>query len=123
MRKRIAEFGKISKCVLLSFITTVILCGLFAAAVCIWQIDEGTARIVIFLVMIVSVLFGAFVLAKNLEHSGLLNGLIMALIYFGVILLMSFILNGRFFSGIRDLTRLVTISASGMLGGILGINA
>jgi len=122
VRKKIAEFSKISKCVLLSFILTIILCGLFAAAVCLWQIDEGTARIVIFAIMIVSVLFGAFVLAKNLEHSGLLNGLIMALVYFGVILLMSFILNGRIFVGIRDLTRLITISASGMLGGILGIN-
>lgn len=122
MGNKIAEFGKISKCVLLSFITTVILCGLFAAAVCLWQIDEGTSRIVVFGIMIVSVLFGAFVLAKNLEHSGLLNGLIMALIYFGVILLMSFILNGRVSLGIRDLTRLITISASGVLGGILGIN-
>lgn len=122
MRKKIAEFGKISKCVLLSFITTIILCGLLAAAVCLWQIDENTARIIIFLVMIVSVLFGAFVLAKNLEHSGLLNGLVMALIYFAVIILMSFILRGRIFVDIRDLTRLITISASGMLGGILGIN-
>ena len=66
MKNKIAEFGKISKCVLLSLITTVILCGIFAAAVCLWQIDEGTARIVIFAIMIVSVLFGAFVLAKNL---------------------------------------------------------
>ena len=122
MGKRITEFGKISKCVLLSLIVTVILCGIFALAVYLWQIEESTARIVVFAFMIVSVLFGAYVLAKNLEHSGLINGLIMALGYFAVIMLLSLIVCGRISFGIRDITRLVTIAASGMLGGILGIN-
>ena len=122
MGKRITEFGKISKCVLLSLITTVILCGIFAVAVCLWQIEESTARIVVFSFMIVSVLFGAYVLAKNLEHSGLFNGLIMSLGYFLVILLLSFLVSGRISLSIKDIARLVTIAAAGMLGGILGIN-
>ncbi|MCR4692436.1 MAG: TIGR04086 family membrane protein [Firmicutes bacterium] len=122
MGKRITEFSKISKCVLLSLIVTVILCGIFALAVYLWQIEESTARIVVFAFMIVSVLFGAFVLAKNLEHSGLLNGLIMAFGYFLVISILSFAAGKGISLGVRDITRFVTITAAGMLGGVLGIN-
>lgn len=122
MGKRITELGKLSKCVLLSLIVTIILCGILAAAVSLWQIEEGTARILIFGFMIISVLFGAFVLAKNLEHSGLINGLAMALLYFAVILLASFVTSGKISVAAKDITRLVTLSAAGMLGGILGIN-
>lgn len=122
MEKKIAEFGKISKCVLLSLIVTIMLCGIFALLVYLWQIEESTARVVGFAFMLVSVLFGAYVLAKNVEHSGLLNGLIMALEYFLVILFLSFLINGRISISVRDITRLVTVAASGMLGGILGIN-
>ena len=122
MKQKISEFGKISKCVLLSFITTLILCGLFSVAVSIWDIEESTAKTVVFAMMAVSVIFGAFVLAKNIEHSGLLNGLIMAVFYFAVIMLLSLIINGKSAFGATHITKFITIAASGMLGGILGVN-
>lgn len=122
MEKGLFEFKKVLKCVLLSFVMTILLGGILAFIVYFWQIEEPTAKIIIFAAMIVSVLFGSFVLAKNIEGKGLINGLLMAVIYFLVILIISFILNGRLSFGVREITRLVTLSASGMLGGILGIN-
>ena len=122
MKNRIAEFGKISKCALLSLVVTVILCGIFALAVHLWQIEESTARTVVFAMVIVSVIFGGFVLAKNIGHAGLLNGLLMSVIYFFALFLLSLIIGDSSFSGVADITRFITIMASGMLGGILGVN-
>lgn len=122
MKNRIAEFGKISRCALLSLVVTVILCGIFAFCVHLWQIEESTARTIVFAIVIVSLIFGGFVLAKNIGHSGLLNGLLMSVIYFFALLLLSLITGGGSFSGAADVTRFVTIIASGMLGGILGVN-
>ena len=122
MEKGLFEFKKVLKCVLLSFVTTILLGGILAFIVYFWQVEEPTVRIIIFAAMIVSVLFGSFVLAKNVDSKGLINGLLMAVIYFLVILIISFIINGKVSFGVTNVTRLVTLSAAGMLGGILGIN-
>lgn len=123
MEKGLFELKKILKCVLLSFVMTVLLGGILAAAVYFWEIEEPVARIIAFAIMIVSVLFGSFVLAKNLNKNGLVNGLLMAIIYFAVILILSVILNGKAALKVSDITRFITIICSGMLGGVLGINA
>lgn len=120
--KGLFELKKILKCVLLSFVMTVLLGGILAFFVYFWQMEEPTVKMINFAITVVSVLLGSFVLAKNIEKKGLLNGLIMAVIYFAVILIASFIINGKISFKTTDLTRLVTLSAAGMLGGILGIN-
>ena len=122
MEKGLFEVKKVLKCVLLSFVVTVILGGILAFFVYFWQVQEATVKITVFAIMIISVLFSGFVLAKNLERNGLFNGLLMGLIYFGAILVLSFILNGKISFGMANITRLVTVAAAGMLGGIIGIN-
>ena len=123
VNNKASELGKISRCALLSIVVTVMLCGIFAVAVYLWQIDEGIAQIAVFAIMIVSVLFGAYVLAKNITHSGLINGLIMSIMYFLALYAVSFILSGRISFAAGDLARFITVAASGMLGGILGVNS
>ncbi|MBR4721300.1 MAG: TIGR04086 family membrane protein [Clostridia bacterium] len=122
MEKGLFEIKKVLKCVLLAFVVTVILGGILAFFVYFWQMQESTVRIAVFAIMIISVLFSGFVLAKNLERNGLFNGLLMGLIYFGVILILSLVLYGKTSFGVANITRLITIAAAGMLGGIIGIN-
>ena len=122
MKKGLFEFKKVLKCVLLSFVMTVILAGILAFFVYFWQIEDTTAMVIAFVIMILSVLFGSFVLAKNLDSNGLLNGLLMASIYFLAVFLTASVMNGKLKISAADITRLVTLSAAGMLGGILGIN-
>ncbi|MBR4173386.1 MAG: TIGR04086 family membrane protein [Clostridia bacterium] len=122
MEKGLFDFKKASKCALLSLVVTVLLGGILAFFVYFLQIEEATAKMIIFAIMIVSVLFGGFVLAKNISGKGLLNGLLMSVIYFAILLLLSFMLNGKMAIKVSDITRLVTLAASGMLGGILGVN-
>ena len=122
MEKGLFEIKKVLKCVLLAFVVTVLLGGILAFFVYFRPMQESTVRITVFAIMIISVLFSGFVLAKNLERNGLFNGLLMGLIYFGVILILSLVLNGKISFGVANVTRLITVAAAGMLGGIIGIN-
>lgn len=122
MKKGLFEVKKVLKCTLLSFVVTILLGGILAFFVYFCSLQESTVRITVFAIMIISVLFSGFVLSKNLERNGLFNGLLMGLCYFGVILILSFILSGKISLGMANITRLITIAAAGMLGGIIGIN-
>ena len=122
MKKGLFEVKKVLKCVLLSFVVTILLGGILAFFVYFCNLQESTARITVFAIMIISVLFSGFVLSKNLERNGLFNGLLMGVCYFGVILILSFILSGKISFGMANVTRLITVAAAGMLGGIIGIN-
>ena len=122
MEKGLFDFKKAVKCALLSFVVTVLLGGILAVFVYFLQIEEDTAKIIIFAIMIASVIFGGFVLAKNIGGRGLLNGLLMATVYFATLLLLSFVLKGKISVKMQDITRFITLAASGMLGGILGVN-
>ena len=121
MKNRASKFRKILKFALLSLILTVILCTVFALIVHIWRIEEGTARTVVFWIMIFSVLVNAFLLAKSMRRAGLVNGFLMSVIYFIILMLISVILGGKIFS-FDSFMRFVVFAAAGMLGGIIGVN-
>lgn len=122
MKHRASTGGKVLKFALLSVIVTIILCLIFAFAVYFLGIDEGLAQTVVFGIMIFSVFIGAFFLAKCLSRSGLLNGFLMAVFYFVMIVLISVALNGKISFGFSGFMRFIVLSATGMLGGILGVN-
>ena len=120
--EKIIHPDKIIKSVLLSQIITVILTGLLSVVVTLCNIKESTAGILIFAVIIVSVLLGAFVLAKNVEAGGLVNGFCLAVGYYAVLILISLAIGDKIKIDATGITRLVTVLASGMLGGVLGVN-
>jgi len=116
------ELKKIIKAVAVSQIVTVMLIGILGVYVYFGKLTENNARLAVFAVMVVSLIFGAFVLAKNIERAGLINGLVLAMLYFGSFAVMSIAIKGKISIDAYEATRLVTILASGMLGGVLGIN-
>jgi len=121
VKNRASRFSKTLKFAILSLILTVILCSIFALIVHFWHIEESTAKTVVFGIMIFSVLAGAFLLAKSRRRAGLVNGLLMSVVYFIVIMLISAILGGKVFS-LDSLSRFAVLAAAGMLGGIAGVN-
>ena len=122
MKRRASRFRKILKFALLSVIMTVILCVVFAVMVRFLHIEAGTARTAVFVIMIFSVLAGAFLLAKSVRRSGLVNGFLMAAAYFIALVLISVILKGKFSFSLDSFTQFVVLAAAGMLGGIVGVN-
>ena len=116
------DLKKILKGVLLSLVMSVILAAILAIIVFFADISDRTVSTVVMILSALSVFFGAVVLAKNIDSRGLLNGLILAALYFLVLMSISFLTGGVSFDSFAAL-RLISILAAGMLGGILGINS
>ncbi len=106
----------------LSLLISLVLVCILAIVVYFSNISDRTVTAVIFAISVVSVFFGALILAKNVESRGLLNGLVLAGVYFAILFVVSLLVNGTVAPSMGNILRLLSILASGSLGGILGIN-
>ncbi|SHI33791.1 putative membrane protein, TIGR04086 family [Clostridium cavendishii DSM 21758] len=70
----------------------------------------------------VSIFIGATYAAKRNGEKGWLVGLILAIVYYLVIMIISSIFRGEIHLGIMDGARLLIAMAIGLLSGMLGIN-
>lgn len=106
----------------LSLLISLVLVCVLAIVVYFSNISDRTVSGVIFAISCLSVFFGALILAKNVENRGLLNGIALAGLYFAVLLVVSLLVNGTVSVSPGNILRLLSILASGGLGGVLGIN-
>lgn len=106
----------------LALLISLVLVCILAIAVYFSNISDRTVSGVIFAISCVSVLLGAFILARNIASRGLLNGVVLAGVYFAVLLIISLMVNGRVEPTSGNFLRLLATLASGGLGGVLGIN-
>lgn len=113
---------KILKGTLLSLLISLILVAILAVVVYFSNVSDRTVSAVIFAISCLSVFLGATILAKNIESRGLLNGLALAGVYFAILFVVSLLANGSVALSFGNILRLLSILASGSLGGILGIN-
>ncbi len=116
------SISKTLKALLLSIVLSFLLAGIFSVFVFFLNISDRAVSTIILLLSALSVFFASFVLAKNADKNGLLNGLVLAGLYFLVLLTLSLLLNGSVGFDLSNLLRLLSVIASGALGGILGIN-
>jgi len=103
------------------FISLVFMC-LLAVVVYFANIQDRTVSAVILVLTAASVFLGAFLLARNIENGGLLNGVILAVAYFVVLLLISVFVNGSVSFSFGNFLRLFSCIAAGAAGGVFGIN-
>lgn len=122
MKHRVSKGGGVLRLALVALIMTVILCAVFSAIVYFLNIGENAAQAVVFGIMILSVLVSAFLLAKSKRRAGLVNGLLMSVVYFLVLTIISTVARGKISFGMNGFLRFVVLAAAGMLGGILGVN-
>ncbi|MBQ7986355.1 MAG: TIGR04086 family membrane protein [Clostridia bacterium] len=106
----------------LSLLISLVLVFVLAIIVYFSNISDRTVSSIIFAISCLSVFLGALILARNIASGGLLNGLVLAGIYFAVLLLISILANGTVGVSMGNFLRLLSILASGGLGGVLGIN-
>lgn len=122
MEAKTLEFKKILKGVLFALVLSILLMGILAVFVFFMNISDRTVSTVILALSALSVFLGALILAKNISGRGLLNGLVLAAIYFAVLTVISAAINGSVSLESSNIIRCVSILAAGMLGGVLGIN-
>ena len=102
-------------------VSLVFMC-LLAAVVYFANVQDRTVSAIIFVLCAVAVLIGAFLLAKNIDSGGLLNGVVLAGVYFAVLAVISVLVNGKISLSVNNFLRLFSCLAAGALGGVLGIN-
>ena len=106
----------------IALLISIILVFILAVIVYFANISDRTISAVIFAISVISVFFGGLILAKNVDNRGLVNGLLLAGVYFLALFLVSMLVNGRVAISLNNFLRLLSILASGGLGGVLGIN-
>lgn len=116
------NFKKIIIGAAVSVVLSIILLLLLTLAVYFGDLSDSTVSGLVLLVSVISVICGAFILARNISGGGLVNGLILGILYFLIILGVSACVNGSPSLSFQNLTRFLIILASGMLGGVVGIN-
>ena len=104
--------------ILISFVLTCLL----AVVVHFSNIGERVVSAIIFGVSVVSVIFGALIMAKNIDSRGLLHGVALGFCYFLVLAVVSVAANGGISLSSSNFLRLFATLAAGALGGVLGIN-
>ena len=99
--------------ILLIIVTLMVYFGDFA---------DRTVSLLILSSSSISVFASAFILARNILGGGLINGLVLGIMYCAVLIVLSVIINGAIAFDAGNITRLTVVPAAGMLGGVWGIN-
>ncbi len=113
----------ILKGILISLAITVI-CVIAVALVCYFaDVSDGVISIMLYVISAVSVFVSSLLLAKSITNNGLLHGLILGAGYFLVIFIFSAVFKKQISVNTKFFVSMVAALASGMLGGIMGVNA
>ena len=106
----------------ISVILSIILLVVATTMVWIGDFSDRTVSVLVMGVSVISVLVGAFILARNVSCGGLVNGLILGILYCMALLILSLMINGCVSFEVGNITRIVAVLTAGMLGRVLGIN-
>lgn len=112
----------IFKGVAISFISTIIMCLIFAALLTFTNIQESTIAPVVIVITAISIFIGSTIGNHNIQKNGLLNGALVGFIYVFIIYIISSILNGYFSLNLSSIIMIIVSIIFGILGGIIAVN-
>lgn len=122
MHKKNINTKSILKGTVFSLMLTIILVIIIAIISYFFNISDKLLSALLFLTSIISVFFGAIFVSKTTGQKGLVHGLFLALGYFLVLFCASAITKKQFDISMGLFTMFLADIASGLLGGILGVN-
>lgn len=106
--------------VFVMFLISGLLLLLLAALLYKMELGEQVVKIGIVVIYVISGVTGGLILGKIMKEQKFLWGLAAGIIYFGVLLLMSLLVNRGFsFEPVKAVTTLILCAASGMAGGMI----
>ena len=112
----------ILKGILISLAVTVIGIIILALICYFADVSDGIISIMLYVISAVSVFLSSLLLAKHISKNGLLHGLILGAGYFIIIFIFSAIFKQQLSVNIKFFVSMISAVASGMLGGIMGVN-
>ena len=105
-----------------SIIITIIGLIIFASLLTYTSIAESTIPTVTIIITIISILIGSSICMSTLRKNGIINGVLIGLIYIGFIYILSSIVEGNFALNLKSIVMIIGAIISGAVGGIIGVN-
>ena len=86
------------------------------------SVAESTMPTIIIIITGISILIGSTISTSNIKKNGIVNGMLVGLIYITLIYLLSSIITGKFSLNTNSMIMIITSVLTGALGGIIGVN-
>lgn len=83
---------------------------------------ENTMPTTIIIITAVSILIGSTISTSNIKKNGIVNGMLVGIIYIATIYLISSIVTGNFLLTTNSIIMIIASVLTGALGGIIGVN-
>ena len=112
----------LGKGLLLAFIMTLVLILISSLLLTFTSIKEGRMALLNTIVMIISITTGSVYVAGKVKEKGWINGGILGISYYLILLMLSFVLLKPFTLDVFSITKLFLTAITGIIGGIIGIN-
>lgn len=106
----------------ISIIITIIGLIIFAALLTYTSINESTIPTVTTIITIISILIGSSISMLTLKKNGIINGILIGIIYIGLIYILSSLIEGNFALNIQAIIMIAGAVIAGAVGGIIGVN-
>lgn len=113
---------KILKGSVLAILISIILLIIFAIVLTYTNVNENMMPIVIIVITAISILIGSQITTSSIKKNGILNGVIVGLIYILFLYLISSAVSKDFSLNNYAIIMIATSIAIGGLGGIIGVN-
>ena len=107
----------------ISILFTVICLTIFACLLTYTSLSEDLIQPVVIVVTGISILFGSLIVTRKLSKNGILNGIIIGLIYvFLIYIISSVVNNGNFALNLGAIIMMLISVICGAIGGMIGVN-
>jgi putative membrane protein (TIGR04086 family) len=110
------------KGLLLAYIITCILILVFSILLTYSSLRENKMPLVNTIIMVISVTSGSVYVAKMVKEKGWINGGIIGMAYYLILIMLNFIFLKPLVLDIFSISKLVLACIIGIIGGIIGIN-
>lgn len=122
-KKIVNNISIISKGVIISIMSTLILLFIFSAVLTYTDVNENIIPTVVIIITTISIFIGTTLTTKAIKKNGIINGGIISLIYILLIYLSSSITsNVGFKLTMYSIIMIIVSILFGMIGGIIGVN-
>ena len=113
---------RILKGSLFSIVTTLVLLIIFAALLTYTNINESAMPTVIIIVTALSILIGSQITTSKIKKNGILNGMLVGIIYVMFLYILSSTITKNFLLNSYSIIMIAVSIVIGGLGGIIGVN-
>ena len=105
-----------------SIIITIIGLIIFASLLTYTAIPESSIPTVTIIITIISILIGSSMCMSTVRKNGIINGVLIGLIYIGIIYILSSVIEGNFALNLKSIIMIIGTIIAGAVGGIIGVN-